>query len=158
MIRKIVRGSYHFVSRRWKTVSDDAKSVVMQMLEYEPDRRPSAAEMLDDPWFCRADFDFLGSAPEVAMMDKVQATIQTFAGYGKLKQLGLMLIAYKSTVEEIGYLRKMFQRFDLTHDGELTVDEFKDVLRVYEYSDEELDKMLTRWTLMPLGKYITRNF
>lgn len=151
MIRKIVKGSYHFVSRRWKTVSADATAVVVRMLQHDAARRPSAADMLEDPWFHRADFDFLGSAPEVAMMDKVQATIQTFAGYGKLKQLGLMLIAYKSTVEEIGYLRKMFQCFDLTQDGELTLNEFKDVLCVYEYTDEELDWMFNAMDLDGTG-------
>ena len=147
-----MRGSYHFISRKWKTVSDGAKAVVVRMLQHDPDKRPSAAEMLNDPWFHRADFDFLGSAPEVAMMDKVLAAIQTFAGYRKLKQLALMLIAYKSTVEEIGYLRNMFQRFDLAHDGELTADEFKDVMLAYEYTGEELDRMFCAMDLDGTGK------
>lgn len=111
MIKKIVKGHYQFISRRWKTVSADAKKFVVRLLMHDPQRRPSAAQALDDPWLTRSVFDYLGFAPEVDIMDKVQATIQTFAGYGKLKKLALMLIAYRSTSEEIGYLKKIFEMF-----------------------------------------------
>jgi len=85
------------------------------------------------------------------MMDKVQATIQTFADYGKLKKLALMLIAYRSTSEEIGYLRRMFETFDLQHDGEVTLEEFKAVLEDYEYSDAELERMFRAMDLDGTG-------
>jgi Ca2+-binding EF-hand superfamily protein len=75
------------------------------------------------------------------LQDKVQAAIQSFAGYGRLKRLALMIIAYRATNEEIGYLRKMFERFDLNNDGEITCEEFKKVLVDYEYTDLELESM-----------------
>lgn len=52
-----------------------------------------------------------------------------------------MVIAYKSTSEEIGFLREMFEKYDLQKDGELTFDEFRTVLADYEYSNEELELM-----------------
>jgi len=85
------------------------------------------------------------------MMDKVQASIQTFAGYGRLKRLALMLIAFKATSEEIGYLRRMFERFDIKHDGELTLRELKEVLQVYEYTDEEMEFMFQAMDLDGTG-------
>jgi len=151
VIRKIIKGSYQFISRRWKTVSSDAKSFVVQLLQHNPDKRPSAAATLSNRWLTKFEFDNLGFAPEVAMMDKVQATIQTFADYGKLKKLALMLIAYRSTSEEIGYLRRMFETFDLQHDGEVTLEEFKAVLEDYEYSDAELERMFRAMDLDGTG-------
>ena len=68
MIKKIIKGHFQFISRRWKTISPDAKALVVRMLQHSPDKRPSAAETLNDPWLNRVDFDFLGYAPEVAMM------------------------------------------------------------------------------------------
>ena len=141
VIKKIVKGNYQFISRRWKVISSEAKKLVVRLLMHDPNRRPTAAQALDDPWFTSG-FDNQGFSPEVALMvscliiiietprrlrvltvcvsttkDKVQATIQTFAGDGKLKKLALMLIAYRSSTEEIGYLRKMFETFDGKHDG-----------------------------------------
>lgn len=76
----------------------------------------------------------------------------SFAGYGKLKKLALMVIAYKSTSEEIGFLREMFDRFDLQKDGEVSLDEFKTVLADYEYSDEELERMFRALDLDGTGQ------
>jgi serine/threonine protein kinase len=67
VIKKIVKGNYQFISRRWKTVSSDAKKFVVRMLMHDPQRRPSAAEALEDPWFFQS-FDFQGFSPEVPLM------------------------------------------------------------------------------------------
>lgn len=75
-------------------------------------------------------------------MDNVQANIQAFAGYSKLKKLALMVIAYKSTNEEIGNLRRMFCKFDKLQNGVISLQEFKDTLsEYYEYTDEEMEAM-----------------
>ncbi|CAB9509998.1 MAP kinase-activated protein kinase 2 (Fragment) [Seminavis robusta] len=151
VIRRIVKGHYQFISRRWKTVSSGAKAFVVRLLQDKPDKRPSAAEALADPWLRKWDFDCSGFAPEVAMMDKVQATIQTYSGYGKLKKIALMLIAYRSSSEEIGSLRFMWDVFDKKHDGEVTLEEFKAVLVAYEYSDEEFERMFNAMDLDGTG-------
>lgn len=74
-------------------------------------------------------------------MDNVSASIRTFATYGKLKKLALLVVAYKSTDEELGFLRKIFDKFDITNDGEISIDEFKEALMVYQFTDEELEYM-----------------
>lgn len=38
----------------WKTISEDAKSLVKEMLQREPEERPSAKETLAKPWFAKA--------------------------------------------------------------------------------------------------------
>jgi Ca2+-binding EF-hand superfamily protein len=125
------------------------------MLQHDPKKRPAAAKALNDPWLNRLfDSDSQDAKAEedaASLMDKVQATIQTFAGYGKLKKLALMLIAYKSTSEEIGFLRQMFDRFDVKHDGEVTLEEFKTVLEEYDYSDDELEFMFKAMDLDRTG-------
>jgi Ca2+-binding EF-hand superfamily protein len=85
-------------------------------------------------------------------MDHVQATIQTFAEYGRLKKLALLVVAYKSTDDEIGFLRKIFKKFDMTHDGEVEMHEFKKALEVYHYTDEELERMFMGMDIDGTGK------
>ena len=63
VIRRIVKGNYQFISRRWKTVSTAAKSFVVRLLQDKPERRPSATEALADPWLFKGDFDTQGFAP-----------------------------------------------------------------------------------------------
>ena len=74
-------------------------------------------------------------------MDAVQASIQTYASYSKLKKLALMVVAHKSTSAEIGFLRKAFMRYDTARDGAIARHEFKACLNGYGYSDKDLDLM-----------------
>jgi Ca2+-binding EF-hand superfamily protein len=85
-------------------------------------------------------------------MDNVSASIRTFATYGKLKKLALLVVAYKSTDEELGFLRKIFDQFDSTKNGEISHEEFKKALTVYQYSNEELESMFVALDIDRTGK------
>jgi serine/threonine protein kinase len=138
VIRKILKGKYDFKARMWKYVSDEAKMFVKRCLTYDPKARPTAVEALKLAWMQR-DFDDL--APELDSMDMVQTALHSFASYGTLKKLALMVIAHKSTSEEIGFLRKLFTKYDTLKNGVITFPEFRDALVDYDYSEEELEIM-----------------
>ena len=53
----------------------------------------------------------------------------------------LMVIAHKSTSEEIGILRKLFQQCDVEKNGVLSFDEFKQAMQSQGLSDDELEEM-----------------
>ena len=46
----IKKGVYTFFTPFWDSISADAKSLITQMLQYSPNRRCSAEEMLRHPW------------------------------------------------------------------------------------------------------------
>lgn len=49
---------------------------------------------------------------------------------------------FQSTSEEIGFLRRMFNKFDKLNDGEISLDEFSEALSEnYDYSDDEIQAM-----------------
>jgi hypothetical protein len=52
-----------------------------------------------------------------------------------------MLIAHKSTSEDIGYLRKLFNEYDTDNSGALDFEEFKQAMSSFGYSDEAIDIM-----------------
>jgi Ca2+-binding EF-hand superfamily protein len=61
-----------------------------------------------------------------------------------MKKLALLVISYRSTDEEVGFLRRLFQeRFDRVKDGVINYPEFKEALKVYNYTEEELVSMFT---------------
>lgn len=141
VIKKILSGRYHFSSRRWKYVSSEAKHFVKTLLRRHPEKRPTANEALQLPWL-NTDVDTNLNGPELEILDNIQAAIQAFSGYRTLKKLALMVVAYKSTSEEIGFLRNTFGKFDTSNDGEIQLDEFKAALsQNYSYTDEEMETM-----------------
>jgi len=91
VIKKIIKGRFHFSSRRWRHVSDDAKEFVSSLLQSDANDRPSSEQALKSKWLTR-DLDPSNGITDFDLMDNVQATMQAFAGYGKLKKLALMVI------------------------------------------------------------------
>lgn len=138
VVKKILKGNFAFKARTWKYVSEEAKMFVKQCLTYDPKERPTADEALRMAWM-QKDFEVL--APELDHMDMVHAALQNFASYGTLKKLALMVIAHKSTSEEIGFLRKLFTKYDTLKNGVITLPEFKAALADYDYTDEEMEKL-----------------
>jgi Ca2+-binding EF-hand superfamily protein len=51
------------------------------------------------------------------------------------------VIANKSTSDEIGILRKVFEKYDTDNSGMISFKEFKAALEIYGYSDDELESM-----------------
>ena len=152
VIKKILAGRYHFSSRRWKYVSSEAKHFVKSLLHHTPQKRPTAIEALQSDWLCM-EVDNGLNGPEQELLDNIQASIQAFSGYRTLKKLALMVVAYKSTSEEIGFLRKRFANFDTSNDGEIELDEFKAALQLnYSYSDEEMETMFDGIDIDGTGK------
>jgi len=143
VIKRIMKGRFNFKTRRWKGVSQEAKDFVTSLLVYDVNNRPSCADALTHEWF-RGDNPNASAERVVssAVMDRVQGTIQTFAGYTKLKKLALYVIAHKSSADEIGFLQQLFRnRFDVEKDGVISMKEFKEALSIYSYTENELESI-----------------
>jgi calcium-dependent protein kinase len=152
VVRKVLHGKYGFKGHRWKPISSEAKEFVMDCLVSNASRRKSAAQMLKHPFILKnIDQDRIGEVG-FALMDSVAATIQTFAEYERVKKLALLVVAHKSTEEEIGFLRKVFNSFDENLDGEVSLPEFKEGLRAYHYEEEDLERMFVAMDLDGTGR------
>ena len=99
VVRRILHGKYAFKGHRWHSVSEKAKEFVRDLLVLNPKKRPKAADAAQSSWLRRSYTLNNEASISFAVMDRVQATIQTFAGYGRLKKLALLVVAYKSTEE-----------------------------------------------------------
>lgn len=146
--QRILKGDYYFRSRKWESISQEAKDFISSLLVKDVRQRPSCREALTNKWF--KDSKICGRSPNLmadqvvssAVMDRVQATIQIFSGYTRLKKLALYVIAHKSSADEIGFLQQLFRgRYDVEKDGVVTLAEFKKALSVYSYTNNEIETM-----------------
>ena len=71
-------------------------------------------------------------------IESAHGAIMNYSKYSKLKKVALMLVAHKSTSEEIGILRKLFQKYDTEKNGHLSFDEFNHALCDAGYSTDEI--------------------
>lgn len=140
VVEKITLGKYNYHGQRWKTISPRARELVDALLQVDPHKRPTADGALRCDWLTQRS-EKNEEVLDVDMMDNIQGTIQNFCDYSQLKKLALMIIAHKSTSEELGFLRHAFEKYDVEKNGVVTLQEFKKSLESYGYNDDELERM-----------------
>ena len=133
---------YDFRGRRWTSVSPQAKQFISELLQYDRDQRPSAEEAKSIFWLNGGYTDSNRTTPATEDdLDVVRLSIENYASHTKLKKIALMVIAHKSTSEEIGFLRKVFKKYDHDMNGSIQLDEFKLVLSKYGFSDAYMENL-----------------
>jgi calcium-dependent protein kinase len=140
IVEQIMKGKVVFKGRRWKRLSSQSKAFIQELLVIDPEERATAAEALSASWLNRR-FGATVRNPYEEEIDSAQKSIIRFAGYNKLKKVALMVIAHRSSSEEIGILRKVFQKYDTARDGQLSYDEFRAALEDVGYDEEEYRKI-----------------
>ncbi|KAL7553184.1 hypothetical protein ACHAWF_016443 [Thalassiosira exigua] len=140
VVRKILNCGYVMRGLKWTKASKEAKAFVQKLLVIDPSNRPSASKALQDEWISptTSALSTCSSEEEIEEMQLAIASMDAFAGYSTLKKLALMVLAHKSTSEEIGFLKKIFKRFDRDHNGDIGQPEFQAVLEEFGFGEEEI--------------------
>lgn len=125
-IRHSVRYSrVKFDRKSAERLSDEAKELVMRMLDRVVRTRPTASEVLEHSWLAcdnmAMEIEHAGGINETTTL----ATIKAHKTFNKLKRTALLAVATSLKDEDIAELRKVFQQMDTNHNGILSVSEFK---------------------------------
>jgi calcium-dependent protein kinase len=141
IVDKIANCTYNFRGRRWSYVSEQAKTFVANLIVLNPDERPTAEEAKQSMWLNARHTSSVSSVRTEDDMSVVRNSLEQFSQLKKLQKLALMVIAHKSSSEEIGFLRRAFKRYDTDKNGTIELPEFKKCLSKYDYSDEYLQHL-----------------
>merc|ERR1712238_263334 len=110
IVEQILGGDYDFRGRRWKSISEPAKDFVCDLLVVDPHGRFDTEQALSCLWL--NDKRFVATIRDPHPFEETQArrSMERYAGYTKLKKMAMMVVAHRSTNDEIGILRKIFQK------------------------------------------------
>jgi calcium-dependent protein kinase len=140
IVEQILNCQYDFRGRRWKRISQQAKNFIEDLLVFDQEDRVDAASALASTWLNKR-FAATTRGPHQEEETMARQAMLRYAGYTKLKRMALMVVAHKSTSEEIGILRKIFQKYDSTGDGSITFDQFCEALKESGHSTDDMRAM-----------------
>lgn len=149
IVQSIMKGTFDFKGRRWKRLSAQSKEFVRSLLVVDPEERLDADEALSAVWLNRR-LTATVRNPYEEELEGATNSIVRYANYSKLKKMALMVVAHKSSTQEIGILRKIFQKYDTQKDGQLSYDEFKAALQDAGVPEDECERIfdsVVRWKL-----------
>jgi serine/threonine protein kinase len=160
MLSKIKRCDYNFKSPGWYNVSNEATRFVTALLTKDPTKRLSAEEALRHPWITKKSFSSVSvDKLNESLLMNVKGNILSYAQTSELKKIAAVIVAHKSSVQEIIDMRRAFEKFDKSKDGVITVDEFKSAMELCdEYSDEEVNAMFDQLNVNHNGHIMYTEF
>ena len=119
---KIRRYEYCF-TEKWRNISNEAKDLVSHMLVPE-NIRYSASEVLAHPWFRMID----ESNKNVLNISFDLSYLISYRKTNTFKKIILTFIASRLNENDINDLNKLFEAFDINNDGQISFEEFQQVL------------------------------
>lgn len=131
---------YEYQGRRWKKVSKQAKAFIEDLLVLDPADRFTAQEALSATWLNKRT-TATERDPRKEEFMHVNQVVHRYVNYPRLRKLALMVLAHRSSSEEIGILRKVFQHYDTNNSGDLDFDSFKAALHDAGFEDEEYQEI-----------------
>jgi calcium-dependent protein kinase len=114
-------GGPFFGGRVWDSVSTAAIEAVCKMMRKDPAERPTAAEMLQDPWVREGGL----ASGDRPLQPEVLRRMRAFATHNRLKREAMLLVAESLPAEEIVGLRALFDDYDADGDGMITPAELR---------------------------------
>ena len=117
---KILKGAFDFPKEEWDGISESAKNLVRRMLTFDPSARPSAEELLQDPWFNQT----ADTTASRSLNVNTLKNLRSFKTRSKLQTAIYFFFAdYFDIQKEKEELLKAFKEIDKDHDGQLTKEE-----------------------------------
>lgn len=129
--RNILEGNLVFEPRDiWDGISDEAKNFVRRLLTKDPEKRPTACEAQQDEWLQKCANLEAGQSKPLSP-NLVQSLIE-FKDYSNLQKILLEVVSFTLLPEQIKDLKQEFEKVDRDGNGEITLDELKEVLMTYQ--------------------------
>ena len=123
IISAVKKGKYSLDEPEWDDVSEEAQDLVRKCLTYDPDKRTSAGDALQHPWFKKF---AKHETVEKTLASKALNNLKNFRSQYKLKQATLTyIVSQLLNKEETSKMEAIFKAMDLNNDGMLSMDEIK---------------------------------
>lgn len=125
ILAMVKKGEVKFDPADWSEVSSDAIDFIKLMLTFNPDKRPSAQELLTHKWLTTS-----ASAPVGRVGKDLGHKLKHFQSNSRMKKVALTLIAQQLKDDELKELRDTFIKLDKDRDGTLSLEEIQNGMKM----------------------------
>ena len=142
IMEAVKKGEFDFPEEEWSVITEEGKDLIRKMLQYDPKKRLSAAQVLAHPWF----ETFKGKKKSDKKI--AQSALNNMKRFKRNKQFEQATISFiinqLITKEEQKELMKTFTEWDKNGDGVLSKEEILEGYRnTYGSADpDEVDNMI----------------
>jgi calcium-dependent protein kinase len=170
---KILNEQHDFNGKGWALVSESAKDLINKLLEKSVNKRPSAEEALNHPWFKEIKGNPSFGKGKIEILPDYKENLQKFLGKNLLEQAcAAYVLHHTSHIENEKELTKLFKLLDKSNDGRLTIHElqhgYKEHLKdpfldahadeIFKHMDSDGDNFIEFEEFMRASAKISNNY
>ena len=135
---KILNGKLCFPEKEFKNVSNDVIMYIKQLLEYDPDKRLSAEQALENQWLKTMSEK---TDDEIVLSCDIITNLNKFKSIVTLQKATLAFLANQISInQEIQKLKDEFDKIDENKDGEISKEELIKCLETIYPTPEAVKK------------------
>merc|ERR1719188_173442 len=126
--RMIKAGSVDLMQRamgKWNSLSQEATDFVRSLLVKDPERRPSAQEMVLHPWLIRSGASRCAALP---FSERMVRSLEAFVSAPPMERAVLQVVAQELPGGTAPQLREVFLSLDVANQGTLNVRDVQEAL------------------------------
>ena len=135
ILSKVKKGKFDLVKYPWSIISNEAKDLIKKLIEIDPNKRLSAEDALQHPWFELTKLKAVDQMVNVLDPSKEKNLMNNLLRYKSDNILRCAVIAYlvhnNTQIEQARDAIKLFNRIDTNSDGTITKEELYTGLRSY---------------------------
>lgn len=141
IFKSVSKGEYSLDGEYLANVSAEAKDLLRKLLEKNVDKRISAAQALEHPWF-KANAE--SKTQNIGNYQRVMKNLTKFEKQNKFKREAMGLMVNQLRQDDLKKLKEAFQFFDKKGSGEITIAELKQVMSELglAHTNEEIQKIV----------------
>lgn len=143
IMNSVLTSELLFEGKKWKKISEEAKNLMKSLLTRNPKERPTAKQVLNDPWIKqRAE----GKVADNEIISSTLSNLNQFDNQSKLQRATLAFIVSQiMSSDDVGTLQSVFKEIDTNGDGLLSKKEIRKALESNTgYSDNDIEMLITK--------------
>jgi len=149
IIDKIKIGKYNMQIKQFENVSSEAKDLIVNLLQKNPNKRYNATKALEHAWFKKLDIKAETIETDVEKIKESLANIKKYNPQLKLQQVVIAYLVHNiPQLQSIREAYKIFLTYDENLDGKITKKEmlkvFKNILHINNKPEEEVDLIFNK--------------
>ena len=147
VLQKIKQGHYDLKRKPFDKISVEAKDLIKKCLEMNKNRRISAKDALNHPWFAKNNTKAYFCQVTDYFLQKTIENIKNYKPKNKLQELALTYLVHNlPELDEIKLINKIFALFNTNNNGQLTKEETKEGLIKYLFHNYKNKLQIDRQT------------
>ena len=146
ILENVKIGKYDMINHPFPLLSEESKDLITKLLEYNPNKRISASDALNHPWFKTAEFkkkDQINIVPH-SLAKQMISNLQKYNSDNMLRCTVIAYLVHHNTnIEQCVEAGKLFNKIDLNNNGRIEKEELiKGIEKYWKLNRSEVEKQV----------------